>query len=214
MKHPTDQPHEANQQTPVVTDGQRRADKGKERERDEERDQFAQPTWNPSVSIVPDPLGELPSWYHSDVEWSASAAVQFRRRYPLHNPVGPRWYKNHHLIPSSVAHGARAPSVFSPSFPPISVGRDRPEHTMSMPVPARSHSETSAPTPNSSQVQLNDSGPVRTRKISQSGPEADFLDASDPSGINFHHSSPYDIGNHKDRSNPVSPDAEVSSSHR
>ncbi|EIN14032.1 hypothetical protein PUNSTDRAFT_110172 [Punctularia strigosozonata HHB-11173 SS5] len=179
-------------------------DKGKAREHTEQQDPPPTqplPTWAPVPSIVPDPLLDLPAWYHSDVfEWSAATAVQFRRKYPLHNPVGPRWYRNHHLIPPSVIHGNRAPSVFSPLFPPISVsGHDRPEHTMSLPVPVRTPSSSPSPSPNTSQVQVNDSAPTRTRKVSHTGPGADSLDASDPSGINFHHSSPYDIGLNRER---------------
>jgi hypothetical protein len=187
-------------------------DKGKEREHSEQQDQVnhSPSTWAPVPSIVPDPLLELPAWYHSDVfEWSAATAVQFRRKYPLHNPVGPRWYKNNHLLPPSVIRGNRAPSVFSPSFPPISVsGHDRPEHTMSLPVPVRTPSSSPSPSPNTSQVQINESAPARTRKVSHTGPGADSLDASDPSGINFHHSSPYDIGFNRDRHvhSPESPE--------
>lgn len=54
----------------------------------------------PAVSLVPDILHELPSWYNSQLEISASAsAAHFRLTNPLHNPVGPRQYFNHHLAP-------------------------------------------------------------------------------------------------------------------
>ncbi|KAG5221058.1 Apolipoprotein n-acyltransferase [Salix suchowensis] len=69
-------------------------------------------------SLVPDPLTELPAWYNKD-SWS-NGSMSHKVRFPIHNPVGPRWYRNYHLIPPSHRQrSARPPSVFSPSFPPM-----------------------------------------------------------------------------------------------
>jgi hypothetical protein len=152
---------------------------------------------NPNRSIIPESLKELPSWYHTEGELSAASTRQFRGRYPIHNPVGPRVYRNVHLLPPN-----RPSSVFSPSFPPMSA---EPPPIAS---PSRTPSASPLPTPNSSQTRIPDpSGKVRTRKLSNTTPDnVDLLDGSDPYGTNWHHESPYDgLGLNGDR-NPVSPD--------
>ncbi|KAF8215966.1 hypothetical protein K438DRAFT_1954652 [Mycena galopus ATCC 62051] len=129
-----------------------------------------------SRSLVPDRLPELPSWYREN---SNSA------RYPIHNPVGPRWYQNHHLVPPANNRPSRPPSVFSPSFPPIASSGDP------APTPTRSGSNSPLPTPNSSQTDVQ----PRSRKTSQTARDnVDLLDASDPWGAPWHHESPYDVG--------------------
>ena len=152
---------------------------------------------NPTRSIIPESLKELPSWYQAESELAAATTRQFRGRYPIHNPVGPRFYRNVHLLPPS-----RPASVFSPSFPPMSA-----EPTMPA-SPTRTPSGTPLPTPSSSQTRIPDpSGKVRTRKLSNTAPDnVDLLDASDPYGTNWHHESPYDgLGLNGDRT-LVSPD--------
>ncbi|KAH9081558.1 hypothetical protein EDB83DRAFT_2333473 [Lactarius deliciosus] len=149
---------------------------------------------NRNRSIIPESLKELPSWYHTEGEWAAASALQFRARYPIHNPVGPRVYRNVHLLPPT-----RPSSVFSPSFPPMST---EPASTPPVAVPSQSPSSSPIPTPNSSQTRIIDpSGKVRTRKISNTAHDnVDLLDASDPYGTNWHHQSPYDgLGLSSDR---------------
>lgn len=156
------------------------------------------PSPHPNRSIIPESLKELPSWYHTEGELAAATTRQFRGRYPIHNPVGPRFYKNVHLLPPN-----RPASVFSPSFPPMSTEPD------STATPSRPPSGTPLPTPSSSETRIPDpSGKGRTRKISNAAPDnVDLLDASDPHGTNWHHESPYDgLGLNGDRS-PVPPDA-------
>ncbi|KAH8992504.1 hypothetical protein EDB92DRAFT_579276 [Lactarius akahatsu] len=155
---------------------------------------------NRNRSIIPESLKELPSWYHTEGEWAAASALQFRARYPIHNPVGPRVYRNVHLLPPT-----RPSSVFSPSFPPMST---EPASAPPVAVPSQSPSGSPIPTPNSSQTRIIDpSGKVRTRKISNTAHDnVDLLDASDPYGTNWHHQSPYDgLGLSSDRT-AVSPD--------
>lgn len=154
------------------------------------------PLSTPNRSIIPESLKELPSWYHTEGELAAATTRQFRGRYPIHNPVGPRFYKNVHLQPSN-----RPASVFSRSFPPM------PTEAGSTPSPSRTPSGTPLPTPSSSETRIPDpTGKGRTRKISNVADNVDLLDASDPYGTNWHHESPYDgLGLNADR-NPVSPD--------
>ena len=160
----------------------------------------------PVKSIVPDPLAELPSWYSNDAnQWTVASAAQFRKKYPLHNPVGPRYYKNHHLAPSL---DKRPPSVFSPSFPPMAASTDRLPDTAQAPSPNRSPASSPLPTPTSSQVRIHDVR-VRTRKVSLTAHDnVDMLDHTDPWGTNWHHQSPYDVGKNKDRS-PDSPEVGI-----
>ena len=148
-------------------------------------------------SIIPESLKELPSWYQTESELAAATTRQFRGRYPIHNPVGPRFYKNVHLLPPN-----RPASIFSPSFPPMSTEPTSPAS------PSRTPSGTPLPTPSSSQTRIPDpSGKVRIRKLSNTTPDnVDLLDASDPYGTNWHHESPYDgLGLNGDR-NQASPD--------
>ncbi|KAI0322162.1 hypothetical protein OF83DRAFT_1080462 [Amylostereum chailletii] len=142
----------------------------------------------PNRSIIPDALKELPAWYN-DVDAQASP-VHIRARFPIHNPIGPRYYRNVHLrTPNS---SKRPPSVFSPAFPPMAA--DHSEEVPHVPGPSRTPSGSPLPTPNSSQSRLNDGPPkVRTRKTSTTPHDnVDLLDVSDPWGTNWHHQSPYD----------------------
>lgn len=180
--------------------------------------------WSSSAmqNLIPERLKELPPWYNHEVERSAMAAMQFRKRYQIHNPVGPRWYKNHHLIPPQRRQGGRPSSIFSPSFPPISASTgDHPLHTVSMPaVPMRrTPSASPIPTPSSSAVVVNEVGfgpKLRSRRPSNGSPHdnVDMMDVSDPWGTNWHHQSPYDVGirNEGDRSPGTvdSPDSQAS----
>ncbi|KAJ7751246.1 hypothetical protein DFH07DRAFT_745568 [Mycena maculata] len=139
-----------------------------------------------SRSIIPDLLKELPSWYNPR---------NMRYPIPLHNPVGPRYYKNHHLIPPSNSRPAtRPPSVFSPSFPPMASGvPERSDDSSRMPSVSRSASNSPLPTPNSSQTEGMNL--PRSRKPSQTAHDnVDLLDGSDPWGTPWHHESPYDVG--------------------
>ncbi|KAJ6575363.1 hypothetical protein B0H19DRAFT_1254924 [Mycena capillaripes] len=134
-----------------------------------------------SRSIIPDRLNELPSWYRDNTNHAV--------RYPMHNPVGPRWYKNHHLIPPANARPLGGPpSVFSPSFPPMASSGNRSEPSLS-----RSASNSPLPTPNSSQTRMEEV--PRSRKTSQTAHDnVDLLDVTDPWGTPWHHESPYDVG--------------------
>ncbi|KAG6333638.1 hypothetical protein ID866_5450 [Astraeus odoratus] len=155
----------------------------------------------PSHSVIPDPLGELPVWSKKESEMAAANVSTFRIRYPLHNPDGPRWYKNHHLIPPSSLNPP--PSFFSPSFPPmVASAHDLSEDSTRLPGPSRSPSGTPLPTPNSSQVRIPEiGGKPRSRKTSQDN--VDLMDVSDPWGTHWHHESPYDLSTNN---SPVSTD--------
>lgn len=162
-----------------------------------------------SHSIIPDPLRELPTWYKKESDLAAANISSFRIKYPLHNPVGPKWYKNHHLIPPALLNPSnRPPSVFSPSFPPMAPSlQDRSQESSRLPgPPSRTPSATTLPTPSSSQVRIPElAGKPRSRKTSQDN--ADLLDASDPWGRNWHHQSPYDTGSNISPGSIDSPDA-------
>ena len=158
-----------------------------------------------SRSIIPDPLGELPAWFKRENEMSAANTSTFRIKYPLHNPKGPRWYKNHHLLPPASLN--RPPSLFSPSFPPMAASmhsiQDRSEDSTRLPGPSRTPSSTPLPTPSSSQVRIPDpSVKPHSRKTSQDN--VDLMDVSDPWGTHWHHRSPYDAGS---SISPVSADS-------
>lgn len=157
---------------------------------DEEQDN------NPiSRSIIPDPLRELPTWYKKEADLAAANISTFRVKYPLHNPLGPKWYKNNHLIPPAILNPHnRPPSVFSPSFPPMAPSLlDRSQDSSRLPGPSRTPSATTLQTPSSSQVRIQElPGKPRSRKTSHDN--ADLLDASDPWGTHWHHQSPYDTG--------------------
>jgi hypothetical protein len=194
--------------TVATPTGDRRSEKGKERASTDGGDMpgpmsMMQSNYSASalsISIVPDRMQELPSWYNPELERTAVATQAFRKRYPLHNPIGPRQYRNHHLIPTQRRQGARPSSNFSPHFPPISASPgDSSLHAVSMPGPSRTPSGSPLPTPSSSQVRLTDTGlggKPRTRKVSHGSPHdnVDLMDVSDPWGTNWHHQSPYDVG--------------------
>ncbi|KAJ4484925.1 hypothetical protein C8J55DRAFT_509305 [Lentinula edodes] len=168
----------------------------------------------PTTSIIPDALKELPAWYSKE-DWSSTPS--FKVRFPIHNPVGPRYYRNHHLIPPSVYRpGARPPSIFSPSFPAMGTSSmpERLDDATRLPVPSRTPSHSPLPTPSSSQTRVADLGiKPRSRKTSQSAHDnVDLLDVSDPWGTNWHHESPYDIG--LASSGPIAADVDPSRSRR
>ncbi|KAF7303287.1 Apolipoprotein n-acyltransferase [Mycena kentingensis (nom. inval.)] len=138
-----------------------------------------------SRSIIPETLKELPAWYRD--------SQHFTTRYTMHNPVGPKWYKNHHLVaPTNTRSPTGPPSVFSTSFPAMAASGD----DSRMPGMSRSPSKSPGQTPNSSQTRMEDVSNVpRTRKTSQTAHDnVDLMDVSDPWGTAWHHESPYDVG--------------------
>ncbi|KAF7981164.1 hypothetical protein HWV62_34935 [Athelia sp. TMB] len=143
-------------------------------------------------SIIPDTLRDLPTWYIKENDANAGHTLSYRLRYPIHCPVGPRCYKNHHLIPPSQLRPAhRPPSVFSPQFPPMASSL----HDSHEEVPSLYISPSMSPlaTPNSSQPDV--ATKPRGRKTSQTTPDTvDLLDVTDPWGTTYHHQSPYDPG--------------------
>ena len=148
-------------------------------------------------SIVPDVSPEGASWQTQELELATLSLIQFRARHPIHNPLGPRWYKNHHIFPPRAKGDQRPPSLFSSSFPPMATS----SHTQSQdstwaPGPSRTPSGSPLPTPNSSQTRINDPQvKVRSRKTSQTAhDEVDLMDGTDPWGQQWHHQSPYDVG--------------------
>ena len=153
----------------------------------------------PPNSLIPDPLLELPPWFRTDADaWNVASLISFRSRYPMHNPAGPRWYQNIHLLPPQ----EKDSSQFSASFPPIPTAAERSQESTRLRTPSASP----LPTPNSSQLRIVDpTGRVRTRKISQTD-NVDMLDGTDPWGQQWHHDSPYDIGG---LNRDASPDPEV-----
>ncbi|EGO04646.1 hypothetical protein SERLA73DRAFT_68331 [Serpula lacrymans var. lacrymans S7.3] len=163
-----------------------------------------------SRSIIPDPLGELPAWFKKESDMAAANMSTYRIKYPLHNPLGPRWYKNHHLIPPAQLNpGNRPPSFFSPSFPPMAsaISHDPSEETTRVPDPSKTPSGSPLPTPSSSQVRIPDIERIsRSRKTSQDN--VDMLDVSDPWGTHWHHQSPYDAGSN---TSPISVDTSEAS---
>ena len=159
----------------------------------QERDlEVARPVFNPfAASIIPDPLNELPTWYHREVEAATASAAQFRVKYPLHNPVGPRWYRNHHLLPPTV--DGRPPSVFSPSFPPMASAPERGQDPSGMAGPSRTPSGSPLPTPTSSQIRIQEPFHPRSRKVSQSTHHGvEISDGADPHSPNGDHHAQYD----------------------
>jgi hypothetical protein len=148
-----------------------------------------------SRSIIPDPLGELPAWFGKENDFAVGQTISYRIKYPIHSPIGPRWYKNQHLVPSSQLRSAnRPPSVFSPSFPPMaSSTHDPSEDSMTRPGLSRTPSGSPMATPDSSQADV--AAKPRSRKTSQTTPDTvDLLDVTDPWGTHYHHPSPYDPG--------------------
>ncbi|KAH7914780.1 hypothetical protein BJ138DRAFT_1110302 [Hygrophoropsis aurantiaca] len=162
-----------------------------------------------SRSIIPDPLNELPAWVKKESDMAAANISTFRIKYPLHNPVGPRWYKNHHLIPPAQLNpGNRPPSYFSPSFPPMAAShsQERSEDSTRLPGPSRTPSSTPLPTPSSSELRIPElGGKPRSRKTSQDN--VDMLDVTDPWGTHWHHQSPYDAGTNVSPISADSPEA-------
>lgn len=126
--------------------------------------------------------------------WTAVPLPTFKVKYHLHDPLGPRWYKNHHLIPPSQTRPSmRPPTFFSSSFPPISTS-SMPEHSENAAGASGTPSQSPLPTPDSSQTRVADGGKPRSRKTSQTTPDnVDLLDVTDPWGTNWHHQSPYDV---------------------
>lgn len=126
--------------------------------------------------------------------WTAVPLPTFKVKYHLHNPLGPRWYRNHHLIPpSQMRPSLRPPTFFSSSFPPIS-SSSMPEHSELAAEASGAPSQSPLPTPNSSQTRVVDGSKPRSRKTSQTTPDnVDLLDVTDPYGTNWHHQSPYDV---------------------
>lgn len=183
------------------SDNERRRREAEERKADRLEENTESSDWVPAMnsprSIIPENMKELPAWYNKDA-WASVPLSSFRLRYNLHNPVGPRWYKNHHLIPpSQVRSTARPPTIFSPSFPPItsSTGLDRSEDATRLAGPSRTSSNSPLATPSSSQTRVVDGNKPRSRKTSETAHDnVDLLDVTDPWGTNWHHHSPYDIG--------------------
>lgn len=69
-------------------------------------EEFLEPTPEPTPP---------PHWQRRESVYRPSALTPDVRKYELHNPTGPRWYINHHLLPPKT--GVRPPSLFSPNFP-------------------------------------------------------------------------------------------------
>ncbi len=117
---PSSQPRQpqASSRSPVAEkDILRRNEDEREMEILEQREQpDSLPALASTRSIIPDPLKDLPAWYLKDDLASNSVAL-YKMRFNIHNPVGPRRYYNHHLIPPSQKSASRPPSIFSPSFP-------------------------------------------------------------------------------------------------
>lgn len=151
------------------------------------------PRLAPSRSVITD-TRENPNWAENG-PWAAVPLPALKVKYPLHNPLGPRWYKNHHLIPPSQKRPSmRPPTFFSPSFPPMHTSSS-PEHVDDSAGSSRTASHSPLPTPTSSQTRVGEGGKPRSRKTSQTAPDnVDLLDVTDPWGTNWHHQSPYDIG--------------------
>jgi hypothetical protein len=157
-------------------------------------------------SIIPDPLNELPPWYPKEQLVSPANPILFKQRYPIHNPIGPRYYRNHHLTaPKGVV---RPSSFFSPSFPPMASFHTRSQDSGAQ-LSTRTPSGSPLPTPQSSQTGIADFG-RRSRKNSQNAPDnVDLLDVTDPTGKNWHHTSPYDLNISNGSSSPEVLDVRV-----
>jgi len=128
--------------------------------------------------------------------WASVPRPTLKARYKLHNPLGPRWYKNHHLIPPSrLKPSMRPPTFFSPSFPPMGTASSPGYHDEGDGL-SRTPSHSPLPTPDSSQTRVQDGIKPRSRKTSQTTPPdaVDLMDLTDPWGQNWHHQSPYEFG--------------------
>lgn len=195
-------------QPPPPPQGQRHADHDNDDDNDTTHDH--------SRSLISEPALSKKFTAPSGDTWAQVPLPMIRAHYKLHNPLGPRWYKNHHLIPPSHAKPSmRPPTFFSPSFPPIATSasrereREREEyleeqqqqHDNAGEGPSRRTSASPLPTPSSSQVRVQEGPSVggtnrpRSRKGSQTAPDAiDLMDVTDPWGQNWHHQSPYEFG--------------------
>ena len=148
-------------------------------------------------SIIPDVSIDNPQWEAKELEWATTSAIAFSAKHPIHNPMGPRYYKNHHIIPPHAKRDNRPPSIFSPSFPPMAPSLHTRSQDSSWALdPSRSPSGSPLPTPQSSQTRIHDpSSKSRSRNTSQTAHDnVDLLDVSDPWGQAWHHQSPYDVG--------------------
>lgn len=186
---------------PTITDT-KTSESAKELEKERVEELKDQVPSMQSRSIIPDQLQELPAWYTKE-DWAGVPIPSQKMRYPMHNPVGPRRYINHHLLPSF--RSIQLPPIFSSSFPPMAptVHEASPDSTR-VPGPSRTPSGSPLPTPTSSETRIADNVGKRSRKTSQTAHDTvDLLDVSDPWGTNWHHQSPYDVGLN---ASPVSPD--------
>ncbi|KZT41387.1 hypothetical protein SISSUDRAFT_306140 [Sistotremastrum suecicum HHB10207 ss-3] len=135
--------------------------KGKERESDSESGPREGKDERP-----PSPGGP-PAWHRKQGDWNSTPPAYYRSYYTIDNPVGPRWYLNHHLLRADARSQLRPPlSHHHPAHPSTQ---------NSLPDPSQPHEP-------------------RKRKISATNPNVHLLDGSDPWGTNWHHDSPYDIG--------------------
>ncbi|VDB87489.1 unnamed protein product [Peniophora sp. CBMAI 1063] len=149
------------------------------------------------ANIIPDALESLPSWYNKEIDVPSSIHL-IRARYPIHNPAGPRFYRNVHLRPPELLPPMEA---FTSTVPSASASASQ-----AGPSSSRTTSTSPAPTPASSTSKLVDpSIKPRTRKLSNNvaHDNVDLLDVTDPLGNNWHHTSPYDA---LAAPSPVSPD--------
>lgn len=158
-----------------------------------------------SRSLLPESANDMSTF---DDLLDSAAAPGFKVKYNIHNPLGPRWYRNHHLIPPAhIKPSMRPPTFFSPSFPPISTS-SMPENIGEGHNASQRVSSSPQPTPTSSQTRIGEGVKPRSRKTSQTAPDnVDLLDVTDPWGTNWHHESPYDIGG---PSTPSKGDVDVS----
>lgn len=139
------------------------------------------------ANIIPDALEALPSWYNKEIDVPSSLHL-IRARYPIHNPAGPRIYRNVHLRPPELLPPMEA---FTSTVPSAAASGSQIGPSSS----SRTTSTSPAPTPASSSSKLVDpSMKPRTRKISNNvaHDNVDLLDVTDPLGNAWHHTSPYD----------------------
>lgn len=133
-----------------------------------------------------------PAWATKSGEWSGSAygsgaggyddaaymqqIIAQQPRFDVHEPAGPAWYINQHLRPPASARPRT-------SFPP------------------------SPHNPNQSSTSVGSAGGSSSavNKVSRTRPHrgytdtVDSLDVSDPHGTRWHHASPYELPNHRNR---------------
>jgi hypothetical protein len=137
---------------------------------------------SPNEKPVPTPGEErdnLPFLKRKHGEWSRTAPFLYKTHYEIYNPVGPRWYMNHHLRRKGIAR-------ITPPPPTAFATQSTPNELTPSPL------TTPTITPQASAISL----PQRRRKISLTSPQVniDMLDGTDPWGQNYHHDSPYDVG--------------------